>query len=70
MYVPTTQFWNENNSGCLPGTLGQPSAWDDAYLDAGGAGVDHARDAGEMSFLNNNLETPLLNQFTARHAQL
>ncbi len=66
LYVPTIQFWNDDNPGCLPNTLNNAFCipWDDAYLTPEGLATIAPGNFGEMHFINNKLKTPYSDQFT------
>ncbi|HEV8329892.1 MAG TPA: TonB-dependent receptor [Steroidobacteraceae bacterium] len=66
LYVPTIQFWNANNAGCLPGTTGNPFCieWNDSYLTQAGLASIAPAQFGEMHLINNNLKTPYSDQFS------
>jgi outer membrane receptor protein involved in Fe transport len=66
LYVPTIQFWNANNAGCLPGTTGNPFCieWNDIYLTQEGLASIAPAQFGEMHLINNDLKTPYSDQFS------
>jgi outer membrane receptor protein involved in Fe transport len=64
--VPTVQFWNAKNGGCLPGTTGNPNCveWNDIYLTAAGLQTLYPQKFGEMHLINNNIKAPYSDQFS------
>jgi len=66
LYVPTVQFWNANNDGCLPGTTGNSSCieWNDSYLTPAGLQSIAPAAFGEMHLINNHIKAPYSDQFS------
>ena len=66
LYTPTIQFWNPNNTGCLPNTLGNAYCipWNSAYLTAAGVQSIAPGAFGEMHLINNDLKAPYSDQFS------
>lgn len=66
LFVTTVQFWNPANSGCLPGTTGNPYCieWDDSYRTEAGLQAVAPSSFGEMHLINNDIRTPYSDQFS------
>lgn len=66
LYVPTVQFKNAGNPGCLDTAPTTPNCvpWDDSYLTQAGLQSIAPSSFGEMHFMNNNLKAPYSDQFS------